>query len=173
MSIDLEKAKTNGVLSEDVLVQTPGFSIEALKKAKGPMVMIECAQKIPCNPCETVCPNGAITVDEPITNLPVVDAEKCSGCGICVAICPGLAIFLVNMNAGEGLGSVTFPYEYLPVPQEGDVVKALDREGKVVCDTTVERVVSAKNYDMTKVVTIRVPVEHVNTVRGIERKKET
>ena len=172
MSIDLDEAKTNGVLSEDLLAKTPGFPIETLKKAKGPVVMIECAQEIPCNPCETVCPSGAITVGEPITNLPIVDAEKCSGCGMCIAICPGLAVFLADMNQREGCGSVSFPYEYLPVPKEGDVVKALDREGKVVCDAKVERVLSPPKYDMTKVVTILVPVEHVNTVRGIERKKE-
>ena len=171
MSIDLKQACASGILTEDVLVQTPGYPLEALKNAEKPLVMIECAQTIPCNPCETVCPFGAITVGDQITNLPAVDPEKCTGCGACVAICPGLAVFLVGQNAGDGLGSVTFAYEYLPVPQKGDIVKAVDREGKVVCDATVEKIVSAKNYDMTKVVTITLPVEYVNTARGIERLK--
>jgi Fe-S-cluster-containing hydrogenase component 2 len=170
-NIVLDKAKTSGILTEDVLVQTPGYSLEALEKTKGAVVMIECAQNIPCNPCETVCPHGAITVGKPITNLPTVYPEKCIGCGICVAICPGLAIFLVNLHAGDGLGSVTFAYEYLPVPAKGDMVKAVDREGNVVCDATVEKVVSVKNYDMTKVVTITVPAEYANVVRGIARRK--
>jgi len=171
MSIDLSKAKASGVLSEDVLVQTPGYPLGALKSAGKPLVMIECAQTIPCNPCETVCPFGAITVGEPITNLPVVDAEKCNGCGACVAICPGLAVFLVNMDAGGGLGTVTLSYEYLPVPEKGDTVRALDREGKYVCDATVDKVVAAKSYDMTKVITITVPAEHANTVRGIDHRR--
>ena len=172
MSIDLTHAKESGVLTEDVLVKTPGYLLDALNKAQKPLVMIECVQTIPCNPCETICPTGAITVGEPITNLPAVDPEKCSGCGACVAICPGLAIFLVSLHAGEGLGSVTFAYEYLPSPVKGDIVKALDREGRVVCDATVEKVISAGNYDMTKVVTVSVPVEYAKTVRGIGRGKE-
>ena len=36
--------------------------------------------------CEAVCPFGAITMDA--NNLPVVDDEKCTGCGVCVAACP-------------------------------------------------------------------------------------
>ena len=172
MSIDLIQAGKSGVLTEDILVHTPGYLPDALKKAQTPLVMIECVQTIPCNPCETICPTGAITVGEPITNLPVVDPEKCNGCGACVAICPGLAIFLVSLCAGEGFGSVTFAYEYLPSPEKGDIVKALDREGKVVCDATVEKVVSARNYDMTKVITVSVPVEYAETVRGIGRSKE-
>jgi len=172
MNIDLKRAGACGVLTEDILVNTPGYPLEALKNAKKPLVMIECAQTIPCNPCETSCPFGAITVGEPITNLPAVDAEKCTGCGTCVAVCPGLAIFLVDLGAGEGLGTVTFAYEYLPVPHKGDVVKALDREGSYVCDATVEKVASAKSYDMTKVVTIGVPVEYATVVRGIKHTKE-
>lgn len=170
--IKLDEARRTGVLSDEVLLQIPGYQLDAQKAAKGPLVMIECAQNIPCNPCETVCPKNAITVGDPITNLPVVDPEKCIGCGICVAACPGLAIFLVDLHAGEGLASVTFPYEYLPVPQKGDRVTAVDRAGKPVCDATVEKVVSVKTYDMTKVVTITVPLAYANVARGIERKKE-
>lgn len=170
-NIVLDQAKANGILTEDILVQTPGYRHGDLEKAKGALVLIECAQNIPCNPCETVCPHGAITVGEPITNLPVVDPDKCIGCGICVAICPGLAIFLVNLHAGKGLGSVTFAYEYLPVPEKGEKVQAVDRGGNVVCDATVEKVVSVKSYDMTKVVTVTVPVEYANIVRGIARRK--
>jgi len=42
--------------------------------------------------CAEVCPFGAITMDE--SDLPVVDLEKCTGCGICVRECPKNIIFL-------------------------------------------------------------------------------
>lgn len=42
--------------------------------------------------CEEVCPFGAITTDE--ADLPVVDLDKCTGCGVCVRECPKQIIFL-------------------------------------------------------------------------------
>ena len=168
----LGNAKRTGLLSIEELKSTPGYNIEALKTKDGPFVMIECAEDIPCNPCETVCPHGAIIVGENITNLPRVIPEKCTGCGNCVAICPGLAIFMIEVSYKEDLARVTFAYEYLPVPAKGSIVNAVDRAGQVVCDATVEKIVKVKSYDMTNVMTISIPVEYAEVVRGIERIKE-
>ncbi len=165
----LAKAKATGVLDQETLKKTPGYNIEALESKKGSLVMIECVEKIPCNPCETVCPHDAIKVGNNITNLPVVIPEKCNGCGMCVAVCPGLAIFLVNANYAEGRAAVTFAYEYLPIPEKGTEVKATDREGNVVCSAIVEKMVNTKSYDQTRVVTISIPAEYANVVRGIKR----
>jgi Fe-S-cluster-containing hydrogenase component 2 len=168
----LEDAKKTGVLSQETLMQTPGYDVAALKAKKGPVVMIECAENIPCNPCETVCPHGAILVGDKITNLPSVDVEKCTGCGLCVAVCPGLAIFLLDLGYKENFAAVTFAYEYLPVPDKGAVVPAVDREGNFICDAVVEKVVSVKGFDMTKVMTISVLAEFALVVRGIKRTVE-
>ena len=59
------------------------------------VAIIECVQEIPCNPCVDVCPFDAISM-ESINAPPIVDYEKCTGCAQCVAICPGLAIFVVK-----------------------------------------------------------------------------
>lgn len=40
-----------------------------------------------CGDCTQVCQFGAISMD-PATGLPVVDADKCTACGACVAECP-------------------------------------------------------------------------------------
>jgi Na+-translocating ferredoxin:NAD+ oxidoreductase RNF subunit RnfB len=42
--------------------------------------------------CERVCPFGAIRVDE--DDLPVVDEQECTGCGICVKNCPKTVLIL-------------------------------------------------------------------------------
>lgn len=81
-----------GIPSLEELINSPGFPSEEEMK-KRPIAVIECVQGIPCNPCETACPFGAIEVGEPITNLPRLLTDKCQGCGLCIPACPGLAIF--------------------------------------------------------------------------------
>ncbi len=83
-----------------VYLKSPGFPSEQRIK-RGSVAIIECFQDIPCNPCEMKCPRNAIKVGIPITNLPELDEEKCSGCGLCVPWCPGLAIFILNYNFDE------------------------------------------------------------------------
>ncbi len=139
--------------------------------AQGPVAVIECVQEIPCNPCEVACKSGAIRIGEPITNLPVLAAGKCTGCGVCVAKCPGLAIFIVNKTYSETTASVAFPFEYFPIPQEGAAVKAVNRKGDVVCDAVVLKVMDPKSFDHTPVVTVEIPKELADEVRGIQRRQ--
>lgn len=40
-----------------------------------------------CGDCATVCKFDALSID-PVSGLPLVDAEKCTACGSCVAECP-------------------------------------------------------------------------------------
>jgi Fe-S-cluster-containing hydrogenase component 2 len=137
------------------------------RMAKGPVAVIECVQDIPCNPCEEACPVRAIAVGLPITSLPVLDAAKCIGCGVCIARCPGLAIFVVDGSRPGGEGTVQLPYEAWPLPRPGDEVAALDRQGRRVGTATVEKVLDGKAQDHTAVVTVRVPKDLINAVRAI------
>lgn len=139
----------------------------------GPVAVVECIQEIPCNPCENACKRGAINIGSPITNLPEVKPDVCNGCGLCVAQCPGLAIFLVDKSYSETVGMVAFPYEYNPIPEQGQKVKAVDRSGKAICDATVVKVQNPKSFDRTPVVTIEMPIEYVEQARGIQRRPET
>ena len=47
-----------------------------------------------CNNCERHCPNGAITMitkdgsDGKKVRIPMIDAERCLGCGACEYVCP-------------------------------------------------------------------------------------
>ena len=147
---------TDGYPSIEEIKEATGWPDEE-RFAKGPVAIIECVQKIPCNPCEAACPAHAITVGNPITNTPVLDREKCIGCGLCVSACSGLAIFIVDKTYSETLGTVSFPFEYLPLPEKGDEVDALNRAGEFVCRGKVLRVMNPPVNDHTPVVTIAIP----------------
>ena len=155
----------DGFLELEEVYSVPGFPGEEILKKKK-CVVIECSQNIPCNPCEAACPHGAITVGEPITNLPVVDTEKCIGCGLCVAKCPGQAIFLVDMT-GETEDTVTLPYEYYPLPEKGQEVNCLSRDGHFVVKGKVKKVVMTRVNDRTAVVEVEVPKGYGMQVRNI------
>lgn len=137
--------------------------------AQGPVAIAECVQEIPCNPCEGACPFHAITVGEPITNTPQIDRGKCTGCGMCVAACSGLAIFVVDKTYSETEATISFPFEYLPLPEKGDVVDALSRGGEFVCKGTVVRVMNPVRNDHTPVITMAVPKAHIDEVRTMRR----
>jgi len=129
--------------------------------------VIECYECIPCNPCEVACPFGCIQIGTPITNLPIVNFDKCTGCGQCVMACPGLAIFLVEQNYSATKAAVTFPYEFLPLPEKGEKVIALDRNGSKVSEGEVLRVTSIKKGDRTPLIKIAIPKKFANKVRHI------
>ena len=151
----------NGYIADDEIPNYPGI----VRTAKVHPV-IECSQNIPCNPCQDACPMGCIKIGEKITSLPAVDVQAgCIGCGKCVAVCPGQAIFLVDESYEEGYASVTIPYEFLPLPKAGDKGKALGRNGAVVCDAEVVSVKTTKAFDHTNLLTIKVPEEMAMTAR--------
>jgi Fe-S-cluster-containing hydrogenase component 2 len=129
--------------------------------------MVECFQKIPCNPCATACARGAIERREDINDLPAVDHDKCNGCGVCVSRCPGLAIFVVDETYSETEALVKLPYEFLPLPAEGSNVTGLDREGRPACRARVVKVMSTKAQDKTPVISVAVPKDMALTVRNI------
>ena len=148
----------------ELYADSPGVpSLERMRR--GPVAVIECIEEIPCDPCETGCPHGAITVGTPITNIPRLDAELCTGCGRCIAICPGQAIFMVDLSLPGNAAAVAVPYEFIPLPEKGQKLTALDRSGEPVCAAEVLGVADPTAYDHTPVVTIKIPAELAAVVR--------
>lgn len=138
---------------------------------KGPTAVFECEQNIPCNPCVEACPRGAIRVFANINDCPSVDAALCNGCGICLTRCPGLSIFVVDQGYTDDKALLKLPYEFIPLPNPGDTVHAVDREGKIVGSASVIR--SQQSQNKTAVIWITVPKELAMTVRHIKRQGGT
>lgn len=151
-----------GVATElDLAAVTPSKE----RRAKGPVAMIECFQGIPCNPCSKACKTGAIKPMADINDRPQIDFDRCTGCGLCMTHCPGLAIFIVDDTYSDEESLVRIPYEFLPLPEEGSFVTALNREGKPVCRAKVVKVQNAKMQDRTAIVSLAVPKELSMEVR--------
>lgn len=150
-----------GYVADDEIERYPGVTHK-----KGVHPVIECTQNIPCNPCQDACPKKCISIGSNITSLPIVVPDgDCINCGMCVASCSGQAIFLVDEDCGDGTATVTLPYEFLPLPEAGTKGTALGRDGKSVCEATVVSVKSAKAFDKTHLLTMRVPKEYAMKAR--------
>lgn len=134
--------------------------------AQGPVVIIECFQRIPCDPCAISCKLGAIKPFKDINDLPIVDFDKCTGCGICISSCPGLAIFVIDMNYSDEKSLIKLPHEMLPLPEKGEDVYALDRAGSILGKVKVVRVLKIKNK--TNIISLEVPKSMVMKVRSIK-----
>lgn len=154
----------NGIpTAEDLATRIPPKE----RLAKGPVVMIECFQNIPCNPCTKACKHNAIQPMKDINELPTINFDNCNGCGLCVSKCPGLAIFVIDETYSETEATVSLPFEFLPLPEAGQEVDLLDRAGKKVGRGKVLKVRNGKYEDKTPVITVIVPKELSMVVRNI------
>lgn len=162
---DNEKLFNSGILTE----KKPGAVLppkDLWENKKQGLVVVECPQRIPCNPCNTSCPTKAIKPFPDINDTPEIDYEKCTGCALCVAVCPGLACFVIDLTFSPDKALFKLPYEMLPVPAKGDAVDCLGRTGEVVAKGTVEAVVEPKK-DRTNVVHVSAPKEFADKIRAI------
>lgn len=161
MSKKIPEFRVSGIITDKDLHELKLIPpSERLKK--GPVIIIECPEEIPCNICVSACPFNAIQM-ESISSLPVVDWNKCIGCGVCVSLCPGLAIFVVDLSKKD-TAYVTVPHEFLPAPKKGDEVTVLSREGKPLGKARVAKV---WERNKTYIVTVEVPKELALEVRAI------
>ncbi len=154
----MSEHRKTGVLTEN--------QVKKLYPQKGKIAIIECVEDIPCDPCVTACPSYAITMDS-VIGIPKLDEEKCGGCGACIAECPGLAIFVVDFDYSSEKALVILPYEFTPLPERGEKVDVLDREGNTCGKGEILRVKTHRNK--TAVLSVIIPREVAMNVRNVRR----
>jgi len=131
--------------------------------------VIRCTQEIPCNPCATVCKKHSIQMrGDEILGLPEFTGPECTGCAKCVAICPGLAITMVDGRKDPERPLVTVPFE-LPGTHvaEGSVVLATDHQGVPLGRFKVVDVKNRKFADRTLLVRLQATRETAPLIAGI------
>lgn len=146
------------------ILKSPAGNVYETKISKiheGAVPIIHCKQEIPCNPCSTVCKTDSIKIKgDPIRGLPVFEGDACSGCAKCVAICPGLAITLVDFRKDAERPMVTLPYEVSNMEvKEGGNVEVVDMAANILGSFKVVRVTEPKFTNKTQLVKIKVPKE--------------
>ncbi|MGA1848659.1 MAG: FAD-dependent oxidoreductase [Thermoplasmatota archaeon] len=139
-------------------------------KEEGVFPLFHCEQRVPCNPCTSVCPVGALKTEmDDITGLPYMsDLDKCVGCLSCVGICPGLAITVVDYRKDSENPTVTLPYEvWREKVEKGLMITVTDKEGAILGRYPVENVVTNPRYPGTLLVQTRVPKTIAKRTIGI------
>jgi len=153
-------------LKAEILKSHPGIVIKKEKpiKEEGVYPVFHCNQEIPCNPCTSVCPKGLIVIPEGgLLGLPEFQYQKdveCIGCAQCVAVCPGLAVTLVDFRSDSNHPLVTIPTEiFCGKIAEGDELIVIGEEYQEIGKFAVEKVRILKKYPNTRLVSVRLPKE--------------
>ncbi len=140
------------------------------EKTDGVFPIFHCYQEVPCNPCTSVCPVGAVkTQEDKITGLPyMVDIDACTGCASCLAVCPGLSVTMVDFREDPSHPLVTLPYEVWREKVEiGQNVPVTDLDGAILGYFPVEKVSSRRKYPGTLLVQLKVHKDVAKSAVGI------
>jgi NADPH-dependent 2,4-dienoyl-CoA reductase/sulfur reductase-like enzyme/ferredoxin len=177
---DVGEISVDWYSTADILKSKPGgTSPEAVPPwESGVFPVLHCNQEIPCDPCTAVCPNKLIDIDKTdIRLLPEFvanrDGKGCTGCEKCVAICPGLAITMVDYRKNAEFPTVAIPFEFLKETLHvGETVVVEDTDGQALGRVEVEAVKAIKANDRTMIIKVRAPREYAKKIAGIRLQPE-
>lgn len=160
---------------EKVLKSHPGeiLRITELSLQDKAFPVMHCRQEIPCDPCANVCPYGLIHLkNHDLLGIPQFTkhgGNNCIACERCVAICPGLAITVVNYQKEGSQAIVSVPLEFSEeFICKGDIVPLVDIDGRLIGEFPVANVRTLRQFSRTLIVQVKVPVEIATQIAGIQ-----
>ena len=160
---------------EVILKSHPG-KVEALETENHPgdvFPILHCRQRIPCDPCASICPYNLIQLDpNDIRSIPEYvpnNGKTCIGCERCVAICPGLAITLVDFRKDADFPTVSialeFSEEFIHI---GDNVPVTDIDGHILGKYPIINIHTLRQFSRTRIARVKVPASIAPQVSGIQ-----
>jgi len=160
----------------DVLKSHPGKIVERSEEELTETFrpIIQCFQEIPCNPCTSVCSRDAIQLEGKngnIMDIPYYKGSDCTGCGLCVLICPGLAISLAKKLDNQ-FAEVVLPHEFIPTFEVGGKVKVTDKDGNLLEEAEVLKLRFNKKYK-THLVNLKTSLANAVKIAGIRVQDES
>lgn len=171
---DIPATPTSWLDTEAILKSKPGLVVPEhyIDKLDGVFPVFHCTQEIPCNPCSNVCPKDLIFIDEAdIRHLPNFDEERaneCIACGRCVAVCPGLAVSLVDFRKRNQTALVSLPVEQnYPIIKVGNEIEVTSSDGSVLGNFKIEKIRAVAGYkDGTRLMSVEVPIAISKQIAG-------
>ncbi len=153
------------------VLKSPGgelFPYHPSEVREGVFPVLHCMQEIPCNPCMTCCPKDLIgTSGHPIMGLPEFHGE-CIGCEKCVAVCPGLAVTLVDFRKSGERPLVTIPFELGEwLLEKGAEVTVTGWEGSVLGKALITDWKKAAGFPYTTLLKLETPADIACRVAGV------
>jgi ferredoxin len=91
---------------------------------------VECFEEIPCNLCETACPEGAIDLGRIPRTEPVLNESKCTGCGVCLNACPSGAPVMLLEREEQSVSELVVAWKGKKGWKQGDFATLLNRRGE-------------------------------------------
>ncbi|TYB30341.1 MAG: FAD-dependent oxidoreductase [Candidatus Mcinerneyibacterium aminivorans] len=154
------------------MLKSPGgeeVEMENPRKREGIYPVFHCSQEIPCNPCISVCPQKGIYIDpDNMMKTPeFIENNYCIGCYRCVAVCPGLAVTLVDYREDNENPIITIAHEYGDDLKAGDTAVLTGKNGKEFGEFEVIDTVTLLHYRNTNLVQFKVPVDIAEDVAGV------